>query len=378
MLKDIIKKQPNESLPVSSVAKKQDHLGLTIPVLRFMRRYPTIFEEFVGPKYNVPWFRLTKEVSDLHNVEQGINQEQGMESVHRLCKMLMMIKSRTLPLNTLESWKWDLGLSDDYVETLIPNYPEYLSFVKISGSSLGVKLVGWKDELAISVLQKRAEDKAGDISYRNFKKSVPFAYEMNYPRGYGRMKKVISWMDEWQKLPYISPYEDVSNLDPESHLMEKRVVGVFHELLNLTIHKRTERNNFSPLREEMKLPARFTRIFTRYPGIFYLSRKCAKTTLTLREAYKSAQLLEKHPLVAVREKYFYMMRMGILYRKAGTDRVNANTARFDHGSSGTNEEVSDESHDQGLSDGRAPTDIHDFNRGTFVDNDYSEDDDKDF
>lgn len=329
MLKDIIKKHPGQSLPVSNVSKRQKELGLTIPVLRFMRRFPTIFKEFVGPKYNVPWFRLTEEVVDVDQEEQRISKEQEMDSVIRLCKLLMMTQSKKLSLQSLNLWKWDLGLPDDYAQTLIPKYPDYLSIVKMPDNFPGLKLVSWKDEFAISALQKRAESKENDdISYGKFKKEVPLAYEMNYPRGYGLMNKVKAWMDEWQKLPYISPYEDVSHLDPESDLMEKRVVGVFHELLYLTIHKRTERNNFRLLREEMILPHKFTRIFTRYPGIFYLSLKCAMTSVTLREAYKSGQLIEKHPLVAIREKYFYMMRMGILYRKAGTDRINSVKDRY--------------------------------------------------
>jgi hypothetical protein len=121
------------------------------------------------------------------------------------------------------------------------------------------------------VLHKREESKEkDDISYGNFKKEVPLAYGMNYPHGYSLMIKVKAWMDGWKKLPYISPYEDVSHLDPESDLMEKRVVGVFHELLNLTIHKRIERNSFRVLQEEIIFPHGFMRIFTFYPGTFYL------------------------------------------------------------------------------------------------------------
>lgn len=340
MLKDTFKRQPEYSLPVSSVAKSKDHLGLTVPVLRFLRRFPTIFEEFVGPRYNVPWFRLTKEVIKHDREEQRIHQEHGLDTVHRLCKLLMMTKSKKLPLYWIEPWKWDLGLSDDYVEALVPKYSEYLSVVKMPNGP-GLKLVAWRDELAVSVLQKRAEANGENCDYRSFKNSVPLAYEMNYPKKYNQMNRVKAFVKEWQRLPYISPYEDVDHIDPESDLMEKRIVGVLHELLHLTIHKKTERDNIRYLGDELRLPHRFTRIFTAYPGIFYLSTKCSTMTVNLREGYKSAQLIEKHPLVGVREQYYYMMRMGILFRKGGTDRINNRAVRLERQASMAKEETDD-------------------------------------
>eukprot|EP01018_Ginkgo_biloba_P021288 Gb_10276 [translate_table: standard] len=324
MLKDVIKRYPGGCLPVSAVSRRQKELGLTIPVMRFLRRYPTIFKESAGSNHNVPWFRLTREVLDLEEEEQRVYKEHAADSVRRLCKLLMMTHSKKLSLQSIEPLKWDLGLPDDYIQSLVPKYPDYFSIVKMHNKSLGLNLSRWNDEFAISELQKKADAKAGNNTcYRKFKKRVPLAYEMHYPRGYGLQKKVIAWMEEWQKLPYISPYEDSSQLDPKSDLMEKRVVGVFHELLNLTIHKRTERNNLGCLREEMSLPDKFTRIFTRYPGIFYLSLKCSTTTVTLREAYQNGRLVEKHPLAGVREKYFYLMRMGIHPRKKGLNKINS-------------------------------------------------------
>ncbi|CAF2060141.1 unnamed protein product [Brassica napus] len=43
---------------------------------------------------------------------------------------------------------------------------------------------------------------------------------------------------DWSEGDYISPYEDVSRLDQASREMEKRTVGVFHELLSLSLLKR--------------------------------------------------------------------------------------------------------------------------------------------
>eukprot|EP00252_Welwitschia_mirabilis_P016851 TRINITY_DN3747_c0_g3_i1.p1 TRINITY_DN3747_c0_g3~~TRINITY_DN3747_c0_g3_i1.p1 ORF type:complete len:437 (+),score=48.26 TRINITY_DN3747_c0_g3_i1:103-1413(+) len=330
VIKDIIKDYPGQELPVTVVLKKQKHLELTISALRFMRRFPTIFEEFEGPKYNVPWFRLTKEAIDVDKEEERVIERNEMDFIESLCRLLMMMKSREIPLKALEPWKWDLGLPPRYSENLIRKYPEYVRVVDIAGIGPVLSLVKWRDEFAVSALQKKGEtEKPEDlISCEGFTKRSPLEYEMKYPRRYDLMNKVKAWREEWNRIPYISPYEDASRLDPESDLMEKRIVGVFHELLNLTIHRRFIRENVRAFVDELLLPKNFGKIFSRYPGIFYLSLKKSLVTITLREGYRSAQLVEKHPLVAIREKYFYMMRMGILYRKGGTVRINTRWDRY--------------------------------------------------
>lgn len=128
-------------------------------------------------------------------------------------------------------------------------------------------------------------------------------------------------MEEFQKLPYISPYEDSRHIDPNSELMEKRAVGVLHEFLSLTIHKKTKRNYLRSLREELNIPHKFTRLFTRYPGIFYLSLKCKTTTVALKEGYRRGKLVNPHPLVRLRHKFYHVMRTGLLYRGKGANLI---------------------------------------------------------
>ena len=184
-------------------------------------------------------------------------------------------------------------------------------------------------------------------SYRDFKKFVTFP--MSFPRGYGSQNKVKAWMEEFQRLPYISPYEDISSIDPESEIMEKHVVGVLHEILSLTIHKKTKRNYLRGLRKEMNLPEKFTRVFTRYPGIFYLSLKCKTTTVVLREGYRKGKLVDPHPLSMVRDKFYYVMRTGVLRRDGGLE-----AAELAAGPSSSDEEEhvddEDESYEEGSSD----------------------------
>ncbi|MFQ6640013.1 hypothetical protein Gotur_015157, partial [Gossypium turneri] len=316
LLKDAIKRSPTGFLTAKSFADWQKLLGLTVPVLRFLRRYPTLFEEFPHARYaNLPCFRLTGTALLLDSQEQSIHQAHENDTIERLSKVLMMMRSRTAPLQSLHSLKWDLGLPDNFEKVLILKYPDNFSFVKAPTGVSALRLKRWREEFAVSALEKSNEGEEMGDEYRQFKRGqTTLAFPMNFPRGYGAQKKVRAWMEEFQKLPYISPYEDSRHIDPNSELMEKRAVGVLHEFLSLTIHKKTKRNYLRSLREELNIPHKFTRLFTRYPGIFYLSLKCKTTTVALKEGYRRGKLVNPHPLVRLRHKFYHVMRTGLLYR----------------------------------------------------------------
>ncbi|KAI8548583.1 hypothetical protein RHMOL_Rhmol07G0283900 [Rhododendron molle] len=98
---------------------------------------------------------------------------------------------------------------------------------------------------------------------------------------------------------------------------KKWIVGVFHEFLHLIIQKKTERKNVSNLRKPLDLPQKFTKVFERHPGIFYISKKSNTQSVVLKEAYDRQQLIQKHPLVDIRARYSNMMQQGFLDRSRG-------------------------------------------------------------
>ncbi|KAG7033570.1 Protein ROOT PRIMORDIUM DEFECTIVE 1, partial [Cucurbita argyrosperma subsp. argyrosperma] len=257
--------------------------------------------------------------SSIHPEQQSsIHQIHESDTVERLCRVLMMMKNRAIPLQSLRPLEWDLGLPCGFERSLIPKYPDHFRLVKASNGDWCLRLMEWREEFAVSALQRSNESSELGDAYRQFKRGrTTLAFPMSFPRGYGAQKKVKAWMEEFQKLPYISPYESCRQIDPNSDLMEKRVVGVLHELLSLTLHKKTKRNYLRSLREELNLPHKFTRIFTRYPGIFYLSLKCKTTTVSLREGYQRGKLVNPHPLTRLREKFYHVMKTGLFYRGKG-------------------------------------------------------------
>lgn len=331
LLKDAIKRSPTGFITSKTVEDWQKLLGMTVPALRFLRRFPTLFHEFPHTRYpTLRCFKLTETAMFLDNQEQEIYNPKESDIVERLCRVLMMMKGKSVPFHSLHPLKWDLGLPDTFDRTMIYKYPDHFKVVKGANGLPNLSLVGWREEYAVSALQKNSENSELGNEYRHFKRGqIALAFPMSFPRGYGAQRKVKAWMEEFQKLPYISPYEDCRRLDPKSELMEKRVVGVLHEFLSLTIHKKTKRNYLRSLREELCLPHKFTRIFTRYPGIFYLSLKCKTTTVTLKEGYRRGKLVDPHPLARLREKFYHVMRTGLLYRGKGENMISPQDCLID-------------------------------------------------
>ncbi|MCD7466343.1 hypothetical protein HAX54_002953 [Datura stramonium] len=139
------------------------------------------------------------------------------------------------------------------------------------------------------------------------RKRVHIRFSMNLPRGFDLQKKVKNWAEEWQNLPYISPYEDAFHLAPNSDQAEKWTVGVIHELLSLLVSKKTERENIYCLGDYLGFGIRFRKALVHHPGIFYLSNKIRTHTIVLREAFNKNVLVERHPLMRMRYKYISLM-----------------------------------------------------------------------
>lgn len=126
-----------------------------------------------------------------------------------------------------------------------------------------------------------------------------------------------SWVKSWEKfrdfdlIPYVSPYSDPRGLVEGSKEMEKRNVGLVHELLSLTLWKKASIMKLGHFRREFFLPEKLNVLLLKHPGIFYVSNKYQIYTVLLREAYVGSQLLEKDPLVVVKEKFGELMQEGL-------------------------------------------------------------------
>ncbi|EPS59653.1 hypothetical protein M569_15153, partial [Genlisea aurea] len=296
------------SVPISALSKRGDEFGIgKIKVARFLRNHPSFFEEFTGPLHGLPWFRLSRKAIDLDSEERCVYEESGTDIVVRLMKMILMSPRKILPLKLVKEFQWYLGLPDQLLNNLPDHVPGYGSLRIVEDMDDGFKGIQVVPsdgaELLLSVMQKNAIDRGGECP--------PTAFPLFPSRGLRLKHKIKDWLGEFQKLPYVSPYEDPSGLSPGTDLSEKRVVGLLHEALSLFVEHSARRKAMLSTRKYFGLPQKLHRAFERHPYIFYLSLKNNTCTAVLREAYCDEGAVEPHPLAGVRKKYVALVEESV-------------------------------------------------------------------
>ena len=102
----------------------------------------------------------------------------------------------------------------------------------------------------------------------------------------------------------------MSHLDQASQEMERRTVGVLHELLSLSLFKRIPVPILGKFSDEYRFSNEFSSVFTRHSGIFYMSLKGGIKTAMLREAYKNSELIQRDPLLEIKDKFVQLLEEG--------------------------------------------------------------------
>ncbi|GMN26766.1 hypothetical protein TIFTF001_001419 [Ficus carica] len=303
--KNHILSDPCKSLPLSLVSLLKPKLHLPIPSSRFFHNHPSFFSVFHPSPSLPPRVRLTHRALSLHHQESAAFASLHDDAVRRLSRLLMLAGGGRLPLRLIQRLRWDLGLPHDFAASLLSDFPDYFNVCEVRNpsdgkSELAMEIVSWRKDLAVSELERRMRSSPSDSKW--------IAFPMRLPRGFDLGKKVKDWVERWQLLPYISPYENGFHLSPGSDQAEKWTVAVIHELLWLTVSKKTERENLLLLGEWLGFGSRmFKKALVHHPGIFYVSNKIRTQTVVLREAYRKDFLLEKHPLMAMRYRYIHLL-----------------------------------------------------------------------
>ncbi|PKI74581.1 hypothetical protein CRG98_004908 [Punica granatum] len=301
-LKNCISRDPNGCIAISAVSKRGREFEVPIKVARFLRQYPSIFEEFTGPKYNLPWFRLTQEAIEIDSEEKRVCEQSKLEILERLKKLVLMSKDKVLPFKIVQGMLWYLGLPEDFLHNIERNLDTSFSIVEV-GDGLKGLAVNCEGKV-LSVLQKNAMNKG--LCSEDSTDVIEFPL---FPsKGLRLRKKIDIWLKDFQKLPYVSPYEDISNLNPDSDVAEKRVVGLLHELLSIFVDHSAERKKLLCLKKYLGLPQKVHKAFERHPHMFYLSLKSKTCTAILKEPFNDKTSIERHPLLSARKKYIKLMK----------------------------------------------------------------------
>ena len=232
--------------------------------------------------------------------EESVRDSQEPAFVRRLAKLLMMSIDKRLNVLKINELKRNFGFPDDYLIRVVAKYPNLFRIVNEGGrrSSMEVELVHWDPEFAVSAVEASAWRNGG--GQPRFLCSLPLSWVKSWER-----------FREFDSVPYVSPYLDPRELVEGSKEIEKRNVGLVHELLSLTLWKKASIVKLGHFRREFALPDRLNVLLLKHPGIFYVSNKYQIYTVLLREAYVGSELVDKDPLVVVKEKFGELMQEGL-------------------------------------------------------------------
>lgn len=282
------------SIPISLISKRAEDFKISGRVASFLRKYPSFFEEFVGPQHNLPWFKLTQDAIELSEHESSLYRDRKHEIFDRLRRLILMSSEKMLPLRVVKGMLWYLGLPDDFLKNTDESFDVFFKVIEIGDNEKGLKVkIDPKEDVLSSLERKHTSNE----------------FPLFPSKGLRLKEKVRSWMDKFQSFPYVSPYVDSSNLDPCSDISEKRVVGVLHEVLSLFVDCSGERRKILCLRTHLALPQKFCKCFDRHPHVFYKLLKNKTCYVVLKEAYCGGanSSIERHPMLEVREKYVNLM-----------------------------------------------------------------------
>lgn len=302
--------EPGQVIPLRFLEKRRERMRLKVKAETFLAQNPGLFEIYydrIKPKTEpVRFLRPTDRLLRFLEEEQRIFRESEPLIVSKLCKLLMMSKNRVVSADKLLHVKREFGFPNDFLVELVPRYPEYFRLTGFPGEGKSfIELVNWNPEFAKSVIELRAEEESERMGIR-----VRPSFTVQLPPGFVLKKEMREWVRDWMELDYVSPYEDVSHLDQASREMEKRSVGVFHELLSLSLHKRIPVPILGKFCDEYRFSNAFSSTFTRHSGIFYLSLKGGIETAVLREAYKGDVLIDRDPLLQIKDKFIELLEEG--------------------------------------------------------------------
>lgn len=296
-LKSIILRYPNQAAPLKFIQKKFKSLDLQGKALNWLKKYPCCFEVYLeNDEY---YCRLTKRMMNLVEEEESVKDMQESVYVERLTKLLMMSMNQRINIVKLNELKRSFGFPDDYVIRIVPKYPDMFRLVNYSGrkSSMEIELLSWNRDLEISEVEASARKQGSEPC---FSCSLPSTWEKSWER-----------FNDFNATPYISPYRGRISLEEGSKEMEKRTVGIVHELLSLTLWKKISIVKLGHFKREFALPEKLNVLLLKHPGIFYVSNKYQTYTVLLREGYNGSELIDKDPLVVVKDKFGVLMEEGL-------------------------------------------------------------------
>ncbi|WKA05846.1 hypothetical protein VitviT2T_023784 [Vitis vinifera] len=345
-IRKLLVSQPDRVMSLRQLGKYRRELGLTKKrrFIALLKKFPAIFEIVEEGVYSLK-FKLTPEAERLYLEELKIRNEMEDLLVVKLRKLLMMSMEKRILLEKIAHLKTDLGLPSEFRDTICQRYPQYFKVVQTERGP-ALELTHWDPELAVSAAEIWEEEKrVRELEERDLIIDRPPKFNrVKLPKGLSLSKGEMRRLSRFRDMPYISPYSDFSGLRSGSPEKEKHACGVVHEMLSLTVEKRTLVDHLTHFREEFRFSQQLRGMLIRHPDMFYVSLKGDRDSVFLREAYSDSQLIEKDRLLVIKEKLRALVSVP-RFRRRGAPRSDADvvegTDEQEHGSGEEGEEWSD-------------------------------------
>lgn len=303
-IRKILLSQPDRVMQLRDLGRFRRALGLQKRrrFIALLRKFPGVFEIEEEGAFSLK-FKLTAEAEKLYFEEMKVRNEMEDLLVVKIRKLLMMSLEKRILVEKIAHLKNDLGLPLEFRDTICERYPQYFKVVRTERGP-ALELTHWDNELAVSFAELEEEDKlAREAEKRDLIIDRPMKFNrVRLPRGLQLTKGEMRRIAQFRDIPYISPYSDFSELRPGSAEKEKHACAVVHEILSLTVEKRTLVDHLTHFREEFRFSQQLRGMLIRHPDMFYVSLKGDRDSVFLRDAYRDSQLVDKDRLLLIKEK----------------------------------------------------------------------------
>ncbi|KAL0397989.1 UNVERIFIED_CONTAM: protein WHAT'S THIS FACTOR 1, chloroplastic [Sesamum calycinum] len=288
-----------KELPLDNVIQRDKKLKLVLKIRKILMSQP----DRIMPLRDLGRFKLTPEAERLYLEEMKIRNEMEDLLVVKLRKLLMMSIDKRILLEKIAHLKSDLGLPLEFRDTICHRYPQYFKVVA-TGLGPALELTHWDPELAVSAAElAEEENRERELEERDLIiDRTPRFNRVKLPKGLNLSKGEMRRICQFRDMPYISPYSDFSELRSGTPEKEKHACAVVHEILSLTLEKRTLVDHLTHFREEFRFSQQLRGMLIRHPDMFYVSLKGDRDSVFLREAYRDSQLIEKDRMLLIKEK----------------------------------------------------------------------------
>lgn len=208
-------------------------------------------------------------------------------------------------------------MPDDFEDLVISQNPHI--FKLLDGPEPGTHVLSLVNGVGSSNFTAAVEDwRVEECCKENCgveRTEIEFSFRHGFPPGMRLSKNFKAKVKEWQRLPYVGPYDKmflpVKGKSKASMIrLEKRAVAIVHEVLSLTVEKMVEVEKISHFRKWFGIDLNIRDLFLDHPGIFYLSTKGKRHTVFLREAYERGCLIQPNPVYNARRKLLDLVVLG--------------------------------------------------------------------